>query len=122
LAYARSLQATSVRGLHINLETEGSSRILHEWDDWGIDVPLELIDSPFRSIADTIREYVRDFEPDGRRAVVTCIIPEFVLDHWWHQPLHNQTALIIKGALLFEPGVVTTSVPYSISGLDDRGH
>jgi amino acid transporter len=115
LAYAQSLQATSLRGLHVNLETENSSRILYEWEDWGIDVPLELVDSPFRSIQDTIRDYVRSFKPDGRHVVVTCILPEFVLEHWWHRPLHNQTALIIKITLLFEPGVVTTSVPYPLS-------
>ncbi|MGH8905556.1 MAG: APC family permease [Egibacteraceae bacterium] len=116
LAYAQSLQATSLRGLHINLETENSSRILQEWDDWDIAVPLELVDSPFRSIGDSIREYVRAFSPDGQRTVVTCILPECVLEHWWHRPLHNQTALIIKATLLFERGVVTTSVSYPISG------
>jgi len=116
LAYARSLQATSLRALFISLESEHSSRVLSEWDDWGMDVPLELVDSPFRSIADTIREYVRGFEPDGQRTIVTCILPEFILEHWWHYPLHNQTALLIKSTLLFERGVVTTSISYPITG------
>lgn len=115
LAYARGLHATSVRALTINLGQDHSTRILTEWEDFQIDVPLEIVDSPFRSIADTIREYVRSFDPDGRHTVVTCVLPEFVLQHWWHRPLHNQTALLIKGTLLFEPGVVTTSIPYRIS-------
>ncbi|MGH3922362.1 MAG: APC family permease, partial [Pseudonocardiaceae bacterium] len=116
LAYARGLQATSVRALLINLEHGHSTRVLSEWEDFQVDVPLEIVDSPFRSIADAIREYVRGFEPDGQRTVVTCVLPEFVLEHWWHRPLHNQTALLIKGTLLFEPGVVTTSIPYQGSG------
>ncbi len=116
LAYAQGMQATSVRALSINLEHGHSTRILSEWEDFQVNVPLEIVDSPFRSIAGTIREYVRGFGPDGRRTVVTCVLPEFVLEHWWHRPLHNQIALLIKGALLFEPGVVTTSIPYRISG------
>lgn len=115
LAYAKGLGATTVTALSISLEHEGAARMLNEWEDWGIDVPLELVDSPFRSIADTLRTYVRDFHADGTHTVVTCVLPEFVLDHWWHRLLHNQTALLIKSVLLFEPGVVTTSIPYQIS-------
>ena len=114
LAYAESLRGTSLRALSVNLESEGSSRMLQAWDDWNVDVALELVDSPFRSITDAVRDYVRGFRPDGSRVVVTCVLPEFVLPRWWQQPLHNQTALLIKGALVFEPGVVVTAVPYRI--------
>jgi amino acid transporter len=114
LTYAQGLQATSVQALSVNLEHDDSTRLLGKWEDFQIEVPLEIVDSPFRSIVGTIREYVRDFDPDGQRTVVTCVLPEFVLEHWWHRPLHNQTALLIKGALLFEPGVVTTSIPYRV--------
>ena len=111
IAYAQALNATTLRALSVNLQTERSNQILTAWDDWDIRVPLELLDSPFRSLSDTIVEYVRDFEADGRRTVVTCVLPEFVLPRWIHKPLHNQTALQIKGRLLLEPGVVVTSVP-----------
>ena len=111
LSYAQGLRATSLRALSVNLQTERSSEILSAWEDWDIRVPLELMDSPFRSLSLTIREYVRDLEPDGRRTVVTCVLPEFVLPQWVHRPLHNQTALQIKGMLLLERGVVVTSVP-----------
>ncbi|MGH8884762.1 MAG: APC family permease [Egibacteraceae bacterium] len=117
LAYAQGMQATSVQALSVNLEHDHSTRLLSEWDDFQVKVPLEIVDSPFRSIVGTIREYVRGFGPDGQRTVVTCVLPEFALEHWWHRPLHNQTALLIKGALLFEPGVVTTSIPYRVRGL-----
>ncbi|MGH8898607.1 MAG: APC family permease, partial [Egibacteraceae bacterium] len=117
LAYAQGLQATSVQALSVNLEHDHSARLLSEWDDFQVKVPLEIVDSPFRSIVGTIREYVRGFGPDGRRTVVTCVLPEFALEHWWHRPLHNQTALLIKSALLFEPGVVTTSIPYRVREL-----
>ena len=114
LAFAQALHGTTLRALSVNLQTEQSSRILSAWDDWDIRVPLELLDSPFRSLTDTIKDYVRGFDPDGRRVVVTCVLPEFVLPKWIHRPLHNQTALQIKGALLLEPGVVVTSVPVAL--------
>ena len=111
IAYAERLNATTLTALSVNLETERSNDILTAWDDWSIGVPLELVDSPFRSLTHTLLEYVRDLEPDGRHTVVTCVLPEFVLPKWIHRPLHNQTALQIKGALLLERGVVVTSVP-----------
>lgn len=115
LAYAQGLQAGSLRALSVSVEPEHASRMLEAWEDWGVRIPLEIIDSPFRSITETVREYLRDLHPDGRGSVVTCVLPEFVLPHWYHQPLHNQTALQIKGALLFERGVVTVSVPFPLS-------
>jgi hypothetical protein len=96
-------------------------RILPDWLDWGMTVPLEVVDSPFRSLTGPLQSYVREFEPDGRRVFVTCVLPEFVLPHWYQQPLHNQTALVIKNLLLFEPGVVTTSVPFPLPDRDAPG-
>jgi amino acid transporter len=119
LAYARGLNATSLRALMINLEGDVASEMLSAWDEWDIDIPLEVIDSPFRSASETIRDYVHAFEPERKGTLVSCILPEFVVPHWWHRALHNQTALFIKGVLLFERGVVTTSVPYPLSGNAD---
>ncbi len=115
LHFARSLSATDVTALSVNLDVEVSNRVLGEWGDWGIDVPLEVVDSPFRSLTRTIRSYVRDFLPDGRSTIVTCVLPEFLLPRAYQQPLHNQSALLVKAALLFERGVVTTSVPYHLA-------
>lgn len=119
LRYASGLRPTSVRALSVNLDIEVSNRVLGEWEDWSIDVPLEVVDSPFRSLTRTVRAYVRDFLPDGRHTIVTCVLPEFVLPHWYQQPLHNQSALLVKAALLFERGVVTTSVPYHLGPVLD---
>lgn len=114
LAYADELHPTSVRALYINLMDEDPSSILDDWEDWGITAPLELIESPYRSLSHSLRDYVRTFQPDGRRVVVTCIVPEFVAHHWYHQPLHAQASLVVKNTTLFEPGVVTTSVTYHL--------
>jgi amino acid transporter len=114
LAYADGLQPTSVRALWVNVGTERSAALLEQWDDWDLRTPLELVDSPFRDLSDTVRGYVRRFRPDGRHVIVTCVLPEFRLTRWWHQPLHNQTALLLKR------GVVTTSVPFPLP-VGERG-
>ncbi len=119
LQYAQTLHATSVRALSINIDSDVSNRLLDEWLDWDMAVPLELIDSPFRSLTRSMRRYLREFNPDGRHTVVTCVLPEATVSRWYHQPLHNQSALQLKGALLFERGVVTTSVPYALGRLLD---
>lgn len=114
--YARGLQPTSLRALSVSLEPERSMRIIGEWQDWAVDIPVEVIDSPFRSLAATVRAYVRDFAPDGRHTIVTCVLPEIIVGAWYQRPLHNQSAELLKASLLFERGVVTTSVPYRLPG------
>ena len=115
LAFAETLHGTTTTALSISLDSERSTRIMRDWEDWGLRLPLEIVDSPFRSLTDPLRAYIRELRPDGRRVVVTCVLPEFVLPRWWQQPLHNQTALLIKNVLLFERGVVTISVPFHLS-------
>lgn len=119
LEYARGLAATDVRALSVNLESGASLRLLAEWEARGIDVPLELIDAPDKSVLEAVRGELRSLRPDGRRTVVTAILPEFQLRKARHQALHNQMALLIKSRLLFERGIVTVSVPLAIATTAD---
>ena len=114
LAFARGLQATSVQALSIGLEPERTMALLADWEREALPVPLEVVHSPFRSIAASVRREVRVYEPDGRRTVVTCVLPEFVLERAWYEPLHNQTAALVRDALRRERGVVTVSIPIRI--------
>ncbi len=84
------------------------------WLDAGIPHPLEIDDAPFRDLGQSLLAYIRSFEADGHNTVVTVVLPEFVTKKARHRILHGQTALIIKRHLLFEPGVVTVSVPYHL--------
>ena len=111
LAYAESLRASTMRALTVNVDPQATRRTLSAWERSGLLTPLELVDSPLREMSTTLRRYVREFAPDGRSTVVTCVVPELVLPGAFQQILHNQTALHVKSTLLFERGVVTTSVP-----------
>ena len=74
----------------------------------------KVLDSPYREITKPILDYVRDVRRRSPRDVVTVYIPEYVVGHWWEQLLHNQSALRLKGRLLFTPGVMVTSVPFQL--------
>ncbi len=113
LAYARSL-SPNVTAVHVTDDVEEADRFRRQWEEWGQKVPLVIIESPYRSLVGPLLAYIdarREQEPDH---VVTVILPEFVPSHWWEHLLHNQTALRLKWALLFRPGVVVTNVPYHL--------
>jgi hypothetical protein len=80
----------------------------------GPGVPLTVLPSPYRSLIAPLLEKVEQVRRDDARGYVTVILPEFVLKRLWHHLLHNQHALLIKGAFLFKPNVVVTSVPYHL--------
>jgi len=114
LDYAKAIRPTDVRAVTFNVDDTATQRIMHEWSEAGTDVALEVLDSPYREVTRPLLRLIRQIRATTPDCVVTVIVPEFVVKKWWHQFLHNQTALAIKAALLFEPGVVLTSVPYHL--------
>jgi amino acid transporter len=113
LEYARSLRPTDVKALMVAIDPEESYRVAEEWNGADLGVPLEIVDSPFRSILEPLFKTIEDMHPSPNDAVAV-VIPEFIVPHWWQQLLHLQTALLIKGALLFRPNVTVISVPYRL--------
>jgi hypothetical protein len=79
-----------------------------------MDVPLVLVEAPFRDLGPPLLEEIRSRTGRGD-TVVTVVLPELVPEHWWQNLLHNQSALFFKRILLFEPDVVVTSVPYHLA-------
>jgi amino acid transporter len=115
LAYARATRPDVLEAVTVNVDPAETTALAREWEDREIPVPLKIIDSPFREITRPVMDYVRRVRSDSPRDVVTVFIPEYVVGHWWEQLLHNQSALRLKGRLLFTPGVMVTSVPWQLS-------
>ena len=118
LAYAKASRPNVLEAVYVDVEGAGGSRLVDEWDAQHIDVPLKLLYSPYREIIRPIVEYAKELREANPRGVVAVYIPEYVVGHWWEQLLHNQTALRLKGRLLFTPGVMVTSVPYQLRGAE----
>src|SRR4029450_4546015 len=85
-----------------------------EWAEWSQDVKLVVLASPYRSLLEPLLEYIEQGQATDPRGYVTVILPEFVPRRLWHHLLHNRHALLIKGALLFKPNVIVTSVPFHL--------
>lgn len=98
----------------VNVDDEETRRLVHAWEESDIDVPLKVIDSPYREITRPVLDYVKRRRGDSPREVVTVFVPEYVMGYWWEQLLHNQSALRLKSRLLFQPGVMVTSVPWQL--------
>ncbi len=114
LAYARLMRSDTLEALSVNVDPDETKALREEWERRGIDVPLKVLDSPYREVTRPVIEYVKGLRHEAPRDVVSVIIPEYVVGHWYEHLLHNQSALRLKGRLLFTPGVMVTSVPYQL--------
>ena len=118
LAYAKAARPSQLEALTVAVDQEETDQLVAAWDAADLDIPLKVIASPYREVTNPIVDYVKDVRRESPRDVVTVYIPEYVVGHWWQQILHNQSALRLKGRLLFAPGVLVTSVPYHLRGSD----
>jgi amino acid transporter len=114
LQYARTL-SPSAKAVYVELDPDKTRRLEEKWGKWGCGLPLVVLTSPYRSLLTPFIEYLDHQLALGENHVVTIIIPEFIPARWWQHLLHNQTALLIKGALLFRKNVVVCDVPYHLS-------
>jgi amino acid transporter len=109
IEYARSL-SPDVIAVQVNTEGEDRRKLTAQWEDWVEDVPLVILNSPYRSILRPLLQFIEEMEQFHKDDVVTVLLPEFVPAHWWQRLLHNQNGLILRSALSFKPNVVVTSV------------
>jgi amino acid transporter len=119
LAYARSL-TDNVVAVHVaaDEEAEDVAKLEAKWQKWAPEVPLVIVESPYRSLLGPLLLYIDALHRQQPDRILTVLIPEFVASRWWEHLLHNQSALRLKGTLLFRPGIVVTSVPYHIRTKD----
>lgn len=111
--YARTLAPTAtVRGVYVETDPARTSRLEEKWSSWGLGVPLVVLGSPYRSLLRPLLDYIDKIHARGDDQMVTVVLPEFLPRRWWQHVLHNQTALLVKGALLFRANTVVADVPY----------
>ncbi len=113
LEYARSL-SPDVLAAYVDVEPATTARIRRDWQRWGEGAKLVVLESPYRSLMEPLLEYIEQLQAANPDAYLTVLLPEFVPRRWWQTLLHNQRALLIKGALLFQPNIVVISVPYHL--------
>src|SRR5207237_3118705 len=111
--YARTLAPTAVvRAVYVETDPTRRARVEDKWGKRGRGVPLVVLTSPYRSLLRPLLDYLDQIQSRGDEQMVTIVLPEFLPRHWWQHVLHNQTALLVKGALLFRRNTVVADVPY----------
>ncbi|MEU0153744.1 APC family permease [Micromonospora fulviviridis] len=115
IAYARATRPDTLTAVTVNVDDKDTRDLQADWERRELPVPLTVIDSPYREITRPILNFVASTRRESPRDVVTVFIPEYVVGRWWENLLHNQSALRLKGRLLFEPGVMVTSVPWQLA-------
>jgi len=116
LAYARSI-TPHVIAVHVAMTAEDVESVRADWQRWQgqlaeeEETHLVIIESPYRSLSRPLLAYIDTVHELYPEETLTVILPEFVVAHWWEHLLHNQTALRLKAALLFCPGIVVTNMP-----------
>jgi amino acid transporter len=114
LAFARATRPDTLTALTVNINDEDTRALLAEWERHDLPVKLTVLESPYREVARPIIGYIKALRADRPHDVVSVFIPEYLVGHWWEQVLHNQSALRLKSRLLFQPGVMVTSVPWQL--------
>ncbi|HET7311272.1 MAG TPA: APC family permease [Mycobacteriales bacterium] len=120
VAYARATRPSSLAGVTVDLDEDDTRQLMADWERQEMPIPLVVLESPYREIIRPVLDYVRGLR-SSPRDVVTVFIPEYVVGHWWEHLLHNQSALRLKARLLFEPGVMVTSVPWQMRSTAQDG-
>ncbi len=111
LEYARTL-SHDCRALYIEIDPNETPLIRDRWEQFGLDVPLVILESPYRSVIRPTLDYLEEAKKERPNHVVTVVIPEFVPAKWWHKALHNQSGFFLKWALMFRRDLVVTNVRY----------
>lgn len=114
LHYAQAI-SSDVEAVTVNLDPASTERMRAHWPEYAPEIPLVILESPYRSVVEPIREYLEKVKGRSARHLVTVVLPEFVPAHWWEHLLHNQTALALKAILLFSTRTVVTSVPHHLA-------
>ncbi len=121
LAYARSI-SRHVIAVHVAIDAEDAHRVREAWERWQHNLAadeateLVIIESPYRSMARPLLNYIDTLHELYPEYTLTVLLPEFIVAHLWEHFLHNQTALQLKAALLFRPGIIVTSMPQHLPG------
>ncbi|GGJ77806.1 amino acid transporter [Pilimelia anulata] len=118
IAYARATRPDTLTAVTVQVDAGDTRALQEEWERRELAIPLTVIDSPYREITRPTIEFVKSLRRDAPRDVVTVFVPEYVVGRWWENLLHNQSALRLKTRLLFEPGVMVTSVPWQLSSTE----
>lgn len=114
LRYAKSISPDNVTAVYVDFEEEATAKLKERWDKLSLGIKLVVLPSPYRELTRPLLKFIYRVDRLRDDDIVTIVIPEFVPGRWWQHLLHNQSSLLLKGALLFREGIIVTNVPYHL--------
>jgi hypothetical protein len=114
LQYAKSISPDNVTAVYVDFDEEATAKLRERWDSLNLAIKLVVLPSPYRELTRPLLRYIYRIDRQRDDDVVTVVLPEFVPKRWWQHLLHNQSSLLLKGALLFKEGIIVTNVPYHL--------
>ena len=118
VAYARSMRPDRLVAISVVTSAEEETAVVDAWEKFELPVELRTVFSPFRDLTGPVMQLIDELDDERPDDVVTVVIPEFVVEHWWDQALHNQSAMMIKNKLRQRPNTAILSVPIQIGDLN----
>lgn len=112
LGYAQALHPDTLTAVSVAADEHDMRRLREAWADHAPGISLKVLHSPYREVVGPMMAHIQELAATEGGDVLSVVIPEYVVGHWWEQPLHNQNALRLKARLLFTPGVAVIDVPY----------
>ena len=120
IRYARSVGAHDAVAVTVAMDEDHAEWLRTDWEKFGVQYPLEIIESPYRDLTNTVEDYLDELDQRWGHDYITVVIPEFVLPHWWQGVFHNQSALALKLALKFRPDTVVVNVPFLLGDPEEQ--
>ena len=118
LDYALSSRHTRLDAIHIAVDPERAIEFEKEWRDYGIEVPLKIIDSPYREFSAPLIQYLEAHREQFGSERISVYLPKYVVGHWWEHIFHNHRANRIRKQLLYVRGVMVTLVPWRLESAE----
>lgn len=119
--YAKCL-SDDITAFHVSVNDEETKVLEEKWKKYKVDIPLVVTKSEYREIVEPLVSYIESKEfPTTEHDIVTVVIPQFVVGHWWGNILHNQTAFFIRSNLIKSKNIAVISVPFVIEDDEDPG-
>lgn len=117
IGYAQGLRPDTLTAVTVAADEGEAARLCETWAEPDTGLALKIIHSPYREVVGPIRAHVEALVADYATDMLSVVIPQYVVGHWWEQSLHNQNALRLKARLLFTPGVAVIDVPYLLESV-----
>ena len=118
LRYARAVGSDDLVAVSVGIDEDHAERLQEQWEAFGLSVPIEIIESPYRDLTGTVLEYLDELDDRWGHDYITVVLPEAIVPHWWLRLFHNQSALALKIKLLARRDTVVVTVPYHLDGSD----